>query len=130
MKKKVENLKRDFNVKYVGETGQSSYESSKEHMSDFRNLVDTSHLLKHQDEMKIDEMKFGMRVKKSYTTAIERQVAEAVSISFEKKKGKTLLNSKAEYNRCSLPRLSTKSKKEVKKKKSLKMPKKKCSKIR
>ena len=122
VKKKIENLKRDFKVKYVGETGRSSYERAKEHMSDFRNLVDTSHLLKHyilkhQDEMKIDEMKFGMRVKKSYTTAIERQVAEAVSISFEKKKGTTLLNSKAEYNRCNLPRISTKSKKDIEKEK-------------
>ena len=106
-------MKREFKVKYVGESGRSGYERSKEHVSDFKNLVDTSHLLKHyvlehQKEMKLEDMKFGMRVKKTFNTAIERQIAEAVYISFEKKKGTVLLNSKGEYYRCMLPRLSTK----------------------
>ena len=121
---KVENVKREFNVKYVGESGRSGYERGKEHVSDFKNLVDTSHLLKHfvmehQDQMKLEDMQFGMRIKKTYNTAIERQVAEAVYISFEKKRGTVLLNSKAEYNRCTLPRISTKSKKEVEKEKEV-----------
>ena len=124
VEKKVEKVKRDFLVKYVGETGRSGYERAKEHVSDFKNLVDTSHLLKHyilhhQNEMKLEEMQYGMRIRKSYNTAIERQVAEAVSISFEKKNGKILLNSKAEYNRCTLPRISTKSKKETDREKEI-----------
>ena len=49
-----------------------------------------------------------MHVKESFSTAIERQVWEAVAISVENRKGKTLMNSKAEYNRCYLPRITTK----------------------
>ena len=60
VEKKVENVKREFKVKYVGESGRSGYERSKEHVSDFKNLVDTSHLLKHyvlehQKEMKLED---------------------------------------------------------------------------
>ena len=53
--------------------------------------------------MKPKEMEYGMRVKETFHTAIERQVAEAVSISTEKGKGKTLMNSKGEYDRCLIP---------------------------
>ena len=44
-----------------------------------------------------------------FRTAIERQVAEAISIAREKNRGKKLLNSKSEYNRCKLPRIITKN---------------------
>ena len=54
-------------------------------------------------------MKFGMCIVKSFKTAFERQIGEAVKISSEKRKGTMLLNSKAEYNRCSIPRITTKS---------------------
>ena len=94
---------RDFKVKYVGETGRSRYKRGKEHVEDFRNLNDTSHLLKHyilvhHNDMKPQNMEFEMRVRESYNTAIERQVGEAVAIAKEKRDGKTLMNSKAEYN--------------------------------
>ena len=45
-------------------------------------------------------------MKSNFRSAIERQIAEAVSIDFEKKKGKIIMNSKSQYNRCTLPRIS------------------------
>ena len=49
-----------------------------------------------------------MKVKDNFKTAIERQVAEAVSIAREKIAGKKLMNSRSEYNRCKIPRINTK----------------------
>ena len=54
-----------------------------------------------------------MRVKLKFKTALERQVSEAVEIHQAQLKGYTLLNSKSEYNRCSLPRLTVGDNKEL-----------------
>ena len=50
-----------------------------------------------------------MRIKASFKSAIERQISEAVAIAREESKPTELMNSKAEYNRCKLPRLTAKS---------------------
>ena len=99
-------------------TGRSAYERGKEHVADFHNLSEKSHLLKHyimehQNEIKMQDLKFGMRVRETFNTAIERQVGEAVAISVEQKKGRKLMNSKGEYNRCIVPRITTKSKEDI-----------------
>ena len=48
-----------------------------------------------------------MRIRREYKTPIERQIGEATSIFIDKRKnGVTLLNSKSEFNRCSLPRVT------------------------
>ena len=48
-----------------------------------------------------------MRICQKHRTPIERQVGEATAIFLESKKGeKTLLNSKSEFNRCCLPRVT------------------------
>ena len=52
-------------------------------------------------------MKIGMRVRSQYRSALERQVGEATSILMDQRKGICLLNSKSEFNRCSLPRLTS-----------------------
>ena len=57
-------------------------------------------------------MQFGMKLRKKYRTPIVRQIGEAVAIDYEKRKGTTLMNSKSEYNRCQIARISTKSEKE------------------
>ena len=59
--------------------------------------------------MKLEEMEFGMKVKDSFKTAIERQVSEAVSIAKETKEETTLLNSRSEFNRCKIQRIITKN---------------------
>ena len=61
--------------------------------------------------MKIDELEIGMKVRSSFKTALERQVGEAIAISREKQAGTTLLNSKAEFNRCKIHRLDTRNEK-------------------
>ena len=45
--------------------------------------------------------------------ALERQIGEAVAIDMEQRKGMELLNSKSEYNRCQIPRITTRSAKEM-----------------
>ena len=59
------------------------------------------------------DLKIGMRVVGQYRTALERQVGEAVKILDAQRKGKNLLNSKSEFNRCKLPRLYVGDKKEM-----------------
>ena len=96
--KETENLekkgRRDFKVKYIGETGRSGYERGLEHLRDFENCEETSHLLKHyllyhKDIRKCD-MKFGMRLRRNSRTPIERQIGEAVAIDLENRKGTVL----------------------------------------
>ena len=59
------------------------------------------------------DMEFGIRVTDTYKSAIERQIAEAVKIEREVKKGKNMLNSKSEFNRCELPRLKIGTRKQT-----------------
>ena len=63
------------------------------------------HILDDHPGEKIENIKFGMRVKLRFKTALERQVSEAVEIHQAQLKGYKLMNSKSEYSRCSLPRL-------------------------
>jgi len=62
--------------------------------------------------MKLEDLEFGMRIRNSFKTALDRQVGEAVAISREQRAGTELLNSKAEFNRCKIQRLDTRSEKE------------------
>ena len=48
-----------------------------------------------------------MRIRSTARSAFERQVAESVLIQQESN-NHNILNSKSEYNRCALPRLTTK----------------------
>ena len=109
--KKVQ--KESYKVKYVGETNRSGYERGREHVKQFMNMEEGSHLIKHylqcHRNIQMEEMEFGMKVRASFKSAIERQISEAVAISLEEKSGTKLMNSKAEYNRCKLPRLNTQS---------------------
>ena len=50
--------------------------------------------------------RIGMKIMKSTKTAFERQILESVLI--QKHRNYLLMNNKAEYNRCALPRLTAK----------------------
>ena len=69
-----------------------------------------SHLLKHAIESheteNWDDLIFNLKVIKFTRTSFERQILESVVIQQER--SHHLLNSKAEYNRCAVPRLTTK----------------------
>ena len=97
--------------KYIGETCRSVWERASEHQADLRNYNPTSHLLKHiidkHEEEEVEKVKFGIRVVKYTQTPFERQILESVKIQQERQ-NHNLLNSRAEYNRCAIPRLSSK----------------------
>ena len=59
---------------------------------------------KHGGE-KLEEMKFGGRIIDKPRSAFNKQVSESVIIQHQKQKNH-ILNSKSEYNRCELPRLT------------------------
>ena len=115
--KKVEKNRKDYKVKYIGETWRTAYERGSEHQEDVKNLKENSHILKHIIEVhpgrKIEEVKFGMRVIRKFNSALERQVNEAVSIHQAQRDGYTLLNSKSEYSRCTVPRLKVETNEEL-----------------
>ena len=62
-------------------------------------------ILNHPEQDPL-EIKFGMKVVRFCKTSFERQLLESVVIQKERKTH-NILNSRAEYNRCSLPRLTT-----------------------
>ena len=105
-------MRREIRLhKYVGESSRSMYERSLEHLRDLAELKPESHMLKHyfehHQEEEIGKMKFGARIVKAARTAFNRQVCESVQIQ-ESANKHDILNSKSEYNRCALPRLTTK----------------------
>jgi hypothetical protein len=64
-------------------------------------------LAEHEhEEEDWDKIKFGMKIMKSTRTAFERQILESVLI--QKHRNDRLMNNKAEYNRCALPRSTAK----------------------
>ena len=80
-----------------------------EHLRDYTELKKESHMLKHyldkHEEEEIENIKFGMRIIRKARSAFERQVSESVQIQIARKDN-FILNSKSEYNRCALPRLT------------------------
>ena len=90
---------------FLGESSRTIYERSKEHWGALRSKAESSHMWKHQlEEHNGEEPKFYMRVVDHFRTALSRQVAEAVRIRRRGGAG-SILNSKAEFNRCRIPRL-------------------------
>ena len=117
MNEKSTEKKKEFKVKYIGESSRSLYERSIEHMNDYQSLSERSHMLKHyltaHRDMDRDQVRFGIRVRNQYKKAFERQIGEAISIEQEMLKKTTLLNSKSEFNRCTVPRLTMTTYKET-----------------
>ena len=111
-KEKPENDKKEIKMhKYIGESSRSCHERGFEHQQDCEQLKPGSHMLKHildkHEGKQPGEIKFHMKAIRFHKSAYERQVHESVMIK-ENSKGHYILNSRAEYNRCALPRLGTK----------------------
>ena len=110
-KEKLDKIKSLQLFKYIGESNRSAYERGWEHLNDMTTLNPRSHMLKHavlhHPDKKILDIEFSMRVRKFCKTSFERQILESVTIQQEKN-CHHIMNSKSEYNRCSLPRISTK----------------------
>ena len=93
---------------------------AREHLQDIRLINTGSHLLKHvldkHEGETLDEVDFWMKVVKFHKNSFEQQIHESVLI--QASKPHFLLNSKMEYNRCQIPRISIKmGEKEIKEKK-------------
>ena len=78
----LEDVKTDVPTLYVGEISRTIYERSREHWADWRTKNNTSHILKHQEQVHkgAEEPRFVMKVVRSFKTALSMQVAEAVRI--------------------------------------------------
>ena len=98
--------------KYIGESARSCYERGSEHQSDVTQLKPGSHILKHyldkheNESLETIREKFCMKVIKFHKSAYNRQIHESVTIQMNR--NHHLLNSKAEFNHCALPRLGLK----------------------
>ena len=111
----IEKEKRKREIRkyiYIGETSRSVHERGWEHISDMEQLRPCSHLLKHvldvhEEEEDYDKIRFDIKVLNYTRSSFERQILESVLIQ-QKRKSNFLLNSKAEYNRCAVPRITTK----------------------
>ena len=104
-------LKKNIKLfKYIGETSRSSFERGWEHINNLAQLKTSSHMLKHiltkHPDQDMEQVTFGMKIIRTCKSSFERQIYESVSIQHERKEH-IVLNSRSEYNRCSLPRLST-----------------------
>ena len=103
---KIRNIKQHA---YIGETSRSAFERATEHQSAMRQLDPSSHMLRHaldrHEGEKMKEIRFGMIVLQFTKTSFERQILESVTI--QQNRHHHILNSRMEYNRCSIPRLST-----------------------
>ena len=53
----------------------------------------------------MEELRFGVKVIRTYQSAFERQLGESVLINHKLRQGPYLLNSKNDHNRCIIPRL-------------------------
>ena len=103
--KEGDNFQKDGKGVYVGESVRLLYEGSKEHKSDRRSELEESHQIKHWvlDHPDLDAPPtFKFKLIASFSGPLTRQLSEAVGIE---KRGKHVLNSKSEYNRCRVPRL-------------------------
>ena len=110
-KEKKERKKRLKLHMYIGESSRSSYERGLEHTRDCQEMKKESHMIKHYFEKHADEelesMEFGMKILKTHRSAFNRQISESVLIQTHNK-NHVILNSRSEYNRCALPRLTAK----------------------
>ena len=91
---------------YVGETGCSIYERAGEHHQDALTYKTDSHRIKHWqlDHPELESPPtFRIKVVGSFSDALTRQVSESVRINM---RGGNVINSKTEYSRCRLPRLT------------------------
>ena len=105
-KRKMREIKRFI---YIGESSRSLCERGLEHLRDLEEMKTDSHMLKHyfhkHGKEKLEEMEFGGRIIDKPRSAFNRQISESVIIQHQKNRNH-ILNSKSEYNRCALQRLT------------------------
>ena len=104
--KKAGKLDGDSKGIYVGESSRSMYERGKEHVKDGKDHGEDSHQWKHWTTEHPDlggDPQFRLKIVKVFSDPLTRQLAEAVRIE---QRGQNILNSKSEFSRCRVPRLT------------------------
>ena len=108
-KEEIRDLDERIPSLYIGETSRTIQERGLEHWAAYRGnkkSKEGSHIYKHQElQHGGEEPKFMMRAISFHRSALSRQTAEAVRIRRRGGMG-ALLNSKSEFNRCYIPRLT------------------------
>ena len=90
---------------YVGESSRSLFERSQEHLADGVGKQKDSHMYKHWAESHPEENSlphFKFKLISTYQDCLTRQISEAVRIA----RREEVLNSKSEFNRCRITRLT------------------------
>ena len=109
-KRKLEEEIEKADYAYYGETSRSANERGKEHKKDLEYFREKSHILKHIVMKHPDkhpcEINFRMKIVSHHKTSFERQLTEAVIV--RRNLGEKLMNSKQEYNRCYIPKITLK----------------------
>ena len=90
---------------YVGESSRSVYERAGEHWNAYKNRKPDSHIWKHHlvHHEGVGEPEMTFKVVGCFRSALSRQIFEAVRI---RRRGANVLNSKGEYNRSKIHRLT------------------------
>ena len=90
---------------YVGESSRSIFERSGEHWRSYSKRNPDSHIWKHHliHHGGEGEPEMMFKIVGNYRTALTRQITEAIRI---RKRGTSVLNSKGEYDRCRIHRLT------------------------
>ena len=97
---------------YIVDTNHSVYKRGIEHKNDIHACKTLCQMLRHliyvheEEEDHWANIRFGMKILKNTRTSFERQILESVLI--QKARKNNIMNNKAEYNRCALPRLTAK----------------------
>ena len=98
-------------TEYIGESGRSLYERSKEHVRQSLTSYSKSHIRDHMSAQHPETAPhpgaFKFSVSGTYYAPLDRQLSEAIKISRASGTQTTVLNSKFEFNRCLIPTLVT-----------------------
>ena len=109
---------------YVGETSRTIQERAREHWAATKGSkkdLEGSHMAKHMQQYHEGrEPQFMMRVVEFHRSALSRQTGEAVRIMRRGGAG-SVLNSRAEFNRCYIPRLKVEEQDKIKEMEQLEM---------
>ena len=119
MRPSAHYARKGMQVKYVGESGRSTYERGCKHLTTASSRTQKKHLWTHAEtdhpehletnetlsqETALNMYKF--RVTGTYKGVLRRQLGEAIKIERKQgEEGALILNDKAEYNRCHIPTL-------------------------
>ena len=91
---------------YVGESSRSAHERANDHVRDYRDMTEDSHMFKHAKDKHDGKMDLAWKfvVIKTFQKSLTRQLSEAVRIKLRGEDN--VLNDKGVFNRCAIPEIA------------------------